>query len=64
MDRVAVIGPFTAENSETSRCYFAVSRSKNRGILRLSAFSLLFFGWKNSEYSCAAAFQWAPPGDG
>jgi hypothetical protein len=55
MDRFAVIEPFTAGNAEISRCYFAVPVAKNRGILRLSAISSLFFCWETAKNSGGAA---------
>ena len=57
MDCVAVIGPFTVENSETSRCYFAVPVSNKRGIPRHTAALPLFFLGENSENSGARSWS-------
>jgi len=45
----AVLGPFTAGNSETSRCYFAVPVSTKQGILRLTVTPSLFFAAKTAK---------------
>jgi hypothetical protein len=50
------------ENSETSRCYAAVSVCTKRGILRPAATAPLFFFCKNSEISGARMDRGPAPG--